>query len=161
MSMLDNELNDPTINNSGYIYIATTKQYAKCNIFEVGECKTLDEKLQYSNLNNIDDNQFYYVYVHESLCIEIVETAISNLLNLYRGRVKDDFKLYTLPFHLLQPMVENICKTFNEKIIPMVNDAEKSNVEYTANKISTPPENIFSDLYINSDYDSNEYDSDF
>lgn len=73
--------------SSGYIYAATTKSYARTNIYKIGKSKMPYERLKAYNGSgrSIDEEHiFYYVYHEQVPFVDSAEDTIKDLLKIYK-----------------------------------------------------------------------------
>jgi hypothetical protein len=126
--------NMETFQEDGYIYLTTTKQYSQYNVFRLGRTINLNQRMRYYELGRVQDDKFYYVYIYKSANHELLEHILRRFLRKYMEDSESNKDMYVLPFNILQPFVEKICKTFNENMIATANDMIESNIDFIDNK---------------------------
>jgi hypothetical protein len=97
---------------NGYIYIATTGEYARKNIFKIGKTDNLKTRLATYNSGRIEDDLLYYCFFEKVYNINKVENFINNLLEDFKEkRNKENFVLH---YTYLEPLVKLVIKNINE-----------------------------------------------
>jgi len=92
--------------------------------------------MRYYELGRVQDDKFYYVYIFKSANHELLEHILRRFLRKYMEDSESNKDMYVLPFNILQPFVEKICKTFNENMIDTANYMIESNIDFIDNKKS-------------------------
>ncbi|XP_057339815.1 uncharacterized protein LOC130677186 [Microplitis mediator] len=113
-------------NPDGYIYIATTIQYARQNIFKIGFTVDLNTRLSGLNTGKISTDRLYYSYYKKTFNVRKIEKMIHNLLVDYRDSPKNEFfKLhYTYLSEIVKFVINNTHKPY-EQITDFVKDKLK------------------------------------
>lgn len=117
--------NDKIYKIEGWIYIATSKQYAPNNHFRIGQTVDLTKRMAGYKPGRTSGDELYYVFVYKSEDIEGLEKIIRRFLKPYRDDVHID--MYTLHWNSLKSIVETICDNYHNVIIPAVNNLIVSN----------------------------------
>lgn len=119
---------------NGFIYINTTDQYSKYNIYRVGRTEKLVQRQKQYQLGRISCDTYYYVYTFETECVEILEIIILKFLNKYKENSTTRKDLFVMNLDVLKPMIKNICIQFQSNMIPVVNQMIEMNLEEIANR---------------------------
>ncbi|AAC97761.1 ORF MSV198 MTG motif gene family protein [Melanoplus sanguinipes entomopoxvirus] len=100
-------------NKKGYIYIATSKNYAKLNTFKIGKTDNLISKRQ-SQLNNSHTSfdKIYICYYEAVYNPNKVEQIIHDVLESFRDSSNNEF--FILHYKYLLNIVKLIIKNINE-----------------------------------------------
>jgi hypothetical protein len=122
---------------NGFVYLITTKIYSKNNIFRLGRTENLSKRLIAHSSARVKNDDYYYVFIYESEDVELLELLLRRLLKKYREYTSKD--LYILPFHILQPYIQNICDMFHRNVVPITNQLIDDNIDFILNK---PPNYI-------------------
>ncbi|XP_057340183.1 putative leucine-rich repeat-containing protein DDB_G0290503 [Microplitis mediator] len=99
-------------NQDGYIYIATTIQYARQNIFKIGFTVDLNRRLSGLNTGKISTDRLYYSYYKKTFNVRKIEQMIHNLLVDYRDSSKNEF--FKLHYTCLSEIVKFVINNSNK-----------------------------------------------
>ena len=124
------------IKPDGWIYLATTKQHIKNNMFKLGSTEKLSRKML--NYQTDKDNEYYYVYIYHTAHMQLLEETLKDLLAKFKDNKSKEMIVF--PWELLHKYVDDICTNFNECIIPKINQLIIDNLEfdYSNSKIPEP-----------------------
>lgn len=138
---LKNEIKNNTMfKPNGYVYLATSKLYARNNIFRLGRTISLNKRMRKYQINRVDDDAFYYAFIYKTSEMEILEYILRNLLKKYRYDPDQNRDMYIVPSSILIPFVSNVCKSFNDNIIKDANTAIQNMSNYDFTEKEDPPE---------------------
>lgn len=120
-----NNIKNKKKNKSSYIYIITSKNFAKQNTFKIGQTNNLKSHLTSYNINKTGDDKLYYCF-HEKVynCDKIVYTILDmlddykvgqnitfdyvNLLKIFNLVIDNFNKIYDYKKHIFTNL-KNIC----------------------------------------------------
>lgn len=156
--------NSEIFKEDGYIYLTTTKQYSRYNVFRLGRTMNLNRRLQHYEIGRVQDDKPYYVYVFKTANHELIEFILRKFLKKYMEDSTSNKDMYILPFCLLKPFIENVCRIFNDNMIPIANDMIEANIDFIdQRKLGDVGPIISPYIYSKnrSDFDDDEIDDDF
>ena len=156
--------NSEIFREDGYIYLTTTKQYARYNVFRLGRTMNLNRRLQHYEIGRVQDDKPYYVYVFKTANHELTEFILRKFLKKYMEDSTANKDMYILPFRILKPFVENICRIFNDNMIPIANDMIEANIDFVDQRKFGDVGPIISPFIYSrnrSDFHDDEIDDDF
>lgn len=144
----------------GFIYLATTKQYAKSNIFRFGRTEQIDKRLQKYQVGRVDDDKMYYIFLYQSENTELLERIIRTLLKKFRYSSRKD--LYVLSADLIKKYVFDICELFHKQVMPLTNKLieDNHNTDYTKS-VDVEPVNydsLFDSIEIYEEKEAPQFD---
>ena len=87
-----------------YIYVMTSKNYAKQNIFKVGMTKDLDGRIRQYQVGRADNDKFHYVFIMNCVSAKYLEQMIFNRLEFfkyYNENNKSSNELYEIHYEIL------------------------------------------------------------
>jgi phage anti-repressor protein len=120
----------------GWIYLATTKQYALNNHFRLGQTIDLQRRSAGYKPGRTEGDPLYYVFVYKSENIIMLEKIIRDLLKPYREDPHVD--MYVLHWDLLHPFIQWICDMFHQGCIPKLNKLIIDNLAIESPPVSPP-----------------------
>lgn len=118
--------NDKIYKIEGWIYLATSKQYAQNNHFRLGQTVDLTKRMSGYKPGRTAADELYYVFVYKSETIEFLERIIRSFLKPYRDDVNID--MYTMHWNSLKTLVETICENYHNIMIPAANKLIVDNI---------------------------------
>lgn len=92
-----------------YIYIITTKQKAKENIFKIGRTRNLKTRLSTYNTGSIKSDEYFYCSYYSCTSASSLENRIFDILKNFRISKE----LYQLHFTIIDNIVKMICNNDN------------------------------------------------
>jgi phage anti-repressor protein len=152
-------INIQKFQKDSYIYFATTRQYARNNQYRFGKTVKLDERLSTYQCGRTSspDDQMYYVFYYHCENAAVLEYVIRNLLKSFKIDGKRD--MFTIPFQLLKPYIENICNTYSNNLVLSTNELIEDNANFNSDSEEIPAVYYVEDEDEEDDDDS-EDDSD-
>ena len=107
-----------------YVYIATSKNYAKLNIFKIGKTKSFQTRIHGYNTGRDSDDAFYYVYIMKCVdCTSLENMIFSRLKNFkYIDRYgKERNEMYRIHYDYIVKII-NEFNTFEQLNIVNLNN---------------------------------------
>jgi hypothetical protein len=95
-----------------YIYIATSKDYAKKNIFKIGRASYIKKQFFIHNSNTIDEDEMEVIYHIRCYDAKTIEQGLRRILRFCH--IKKEKGMYLLHFTHLKDVVEAYCLRMNE-----------------------------------------------
>lgn len=123
--------NNEILTKNGYVYFITTKQYAANNQYRFGRSGSINKRIASYQDGRADGDKMYYVFVHHSEAIPIIEILVRRLLEKFRDKKTKDF--YVIPWSLLLPYITSICENYSNFIISNTNNLIIDNLDYQVN----------------------------
>ena len=115
-----------------YIYVMTSKNYAKQNIFKVGMTKDLDGRIRQYQVGRADNDKFHYVFIMNCVSAKYLEQMIFNRLEFfkyYNENNKSSNELYEIHYEILI----KILKEFEEFEINSTKNINQYLLDYYEN----------------------------
>ena len=149
-------INNIVINNqpmkyNGYIYICTTDNYAKLNIFKIGKSVNVLKRIEGYNSCHKQDDEYYLCYQSKTIHSEILEKYIFSMLRNFHHKGE----LYQIRFDMLLELVEFYCNADTQNI-NLTNYYICNLQEEVINKESIIPKQLYtkSNNYIKDKYNN-------
>ncbi len=93
-------INKATFKCDQYIYIATSRNYAKQNVFKVGMTKMLEKRMTGYQTGRVSDDKFAYMYIMKCVDAKSLEQLIFTRLEPFR--YEDSRELFQIHFDTLK-----------------------------------------------------------
>lgn len=105
-------INKATFKCDQYIYIATSRNYAKQNIFKVGMSKTVEKRLSGYQTGRASNDKFSYVYLMKCVDAKAMEQLIFTRLKSFS--YEDSREMFQIHFETLKDILSIFEKFENE-----------------------------------------------
>ena len=122
---------------SGFIYIATTKQYSQYNQYKIGKTDKLDARMPNYQAGRVKSDEMYYTYVFETEDPLTLEMLLKRLLDKFRAEKAKE--MFTIPYNLLYKYVDYVCLTFRNGLINELNTLIIDNLDSKGDDIIPEP----------------------
>ena len=113
-----------------FIYICTTKQQSKENIFKIGRTNNLNSRLSGYNTGKTEDKKTFYCSYYKCTGAKTIESRLFYLLKNFK--IDNVNEMYKLHYTSLNKIVNDICSNDNE-VSKRINEFVKSEYESTLN----------------------------
>ncbi len=111
-----NKKNEYKLNQ--YIYVATSRNYAKDLIFKVGMTKHIDKRICSYQTGRCNDDKFVYVYIARCFDCKSLEQTLQVRLDQFRH--DDSRELFQIHFNVLKSIIDEFV-LFEEAYTPKLN----------------------------------------
>lgn len=96
-------INKATFKCDQYVYIATSRNYAKQNVFKVGMTKMLEKRMTGYQTGRVSDDKFAYMYIMKCVDAKTLEQLIFTRLEPFR--YEDSRELFQIHFETLKSIL--------------------------------------------------------
>lgn len=107
-------------NKREWIYIATTREYAKKRVFKIGSTKRLSKRLSGYQTGRLKQDQYYYAWYIKVYNAEELDHTIQKILEEFKHQ-KSKEMYQSIKFKDLKEIVNYICVNY-DKSIEFLND---------------------------------------
>lgn len=141
-----------------YVYVASSKNYVKNNIYKIGKTVKLENRMKGYQTGRMEEDKFVYLYIMKCSDSKVIEQLIFSKLKTFK--IDDVNELYQLHFDLLKDLLDKIEILENELFNSFNNDL----VKYYDICDSKPNDDIEKiiihnvDLYIENKFNIKEYE---
>lgn len=101
-----------------YVYIATSRNYAKQNVFKVGMTKMREKRIGGYQTGRISDDKFSYVYLMKCVDAKSIEQLIFTRLKPFS--YEDSSELFQIHFETLKDIL-SVFETFEHESVSTIN----------------------------------------
>ena len=98
-----------------WIYIATTREYAKQRVFKIGSTKRLSKRLSGYQTGRLKQDQYYYAWYLKVYHAEELDRTIQKILEEFKHE-KSKEMYQSIKFKDLREIVEYICVNYDKSI---------------------------------------------
>ncbi len=98
-----------------WIYIATTREYAKQRVFKIGSTKRLSKRLSGYQTGRLKQDQYYYAWYLKVYYAEELDRTIQKILEEFKHE-KSKEMYQSIKFKDLREIVEYICVNYDKSI---------------------------------------------
>lgn len=102
-----------------YVYVATSRNYSKQNVFKVGMTKSLEKRMTGYQTGRVSDDKFAYVYLLKCVDAKALEQLIFTRLEPFR--YEDSRELFQIHFETLKDIL-SIFETFENESANTINN---------------------------------------
>ena len=112
-------INNASFKCDQYVYIATSRNYAKQNVFKVGMTKLLEKRMGGYQTGRISDDKFSYVYLMKCVDAKAIEQLIFTRLKPFS--YEDSRELFQIHFETLKDILR-VFETFEHESLGTINN---------------------------------------
>jgi hypothetical protein len=112
--ILNININKTLLKNNGKLYLATTINYARQNIFKFGRTENEKNRMSTYNTGRIGNDKYFYVKIFDCFDATTLEKRIEKLLVNFK--IQNENEMYQLHFTALDNIITELCNSNNESI---------------------------------------------
>lgn len=145
--------------NEKYIYVATSKNYFKSNIFKIGRTNNIKTRLKGYATGRINDDKFHYIFVMKCYDDVALEHLIQSKLKQFQFKEQNNNynnELFQLDYNVLLNIMKNFEKIDNKNTL-FINQQLANNSNNNIINTQNINEVIIQDIYdyVNKKFDLN------